>query len=114
MDKTSYTEALDSITWYNCLAETVLKWLDLKPERGLKYLLPPKDYGTGDSVDYYQLQILWMIAVNLFGDWGTSPRFGWIEDIEGFHKWILDITEVWRSSSDYNGPEEYRIREERT
>ena len=113
MDKTSYTEALDSVTWYNCLAESVLKWLEIKPENG-KSIIPLKDYGAENTFDYYQLQVIWMIAINLFGDWGTSPRFGWINDIDGFHKWILDITELWRSSDDYNGPEEYRIKEEIT
>ena len=32
-----------------------------------------------DSDDYAQLQIIWMMCVLLYGDYGTSPRFGWID-----------------------------------
>lgn len=32
-----------------------------------------------DEDDYAQLQIIWMICVLLYGDYGTSPRFGWID-----------------------------------
>lgn len=32
-----------------------------------------------DQDDFMQLQIIWMICVLLYGDYGTSPRFGWID-----------------------------------
>jgi hypothetical protein len=44
-----------------------------------------------------------MIAVELFGDCGTSPRYGWIVDVDGFKKWVLDITKTYR---DYEENEE--------
>lgn len=105
-------EALGNVTWYNGLAHAVLNWLNLQPTPGSIFLSNPDFYGADDTMDYYQLQVIWMIAVSLFGDWGTSPRFGWIEDVDGFRQWVLDITELWRSSDRYDGPEEYRIKEE--
>lgn len=32
-----------------------------------------------DKDDYAQLQIIWMICVLLYGDYGTAPNFGWID-----------------------------------
>ena len=111
-----YTHALDSVTWYNGLAATVLKWKDLKSDNDYSiacpdnycldppkmvngiYTYPPSEY----YMDKAQLQVLWMMAVEMFGDCGTSPRFGWIElkNIDAFHKWIDDITQVYRDSDE--------------
>ena len=93
-------DALDSVTWYNGLAETVYKWADLPTKSGM--IICPKNYGCDsfDSDDDEQLQVLWMIAVVLFGDYGTSPRYGWIEQIDEFRQWCSDITETWRASED--------------
>ncbi len=101
--------ALDSITWYNGLAPVVFSWIELKNNG---YAIScPNNYGAPEDCsesDVAQLQLLWMCAVEMFGDCGTSPRFGWITDLAGFRKWILDITKIWRSSEEYKGPEEYR------
>jgi len=100
--------ALDSITWYNGLAPVVFSWIELK-DNGYS-IGCPKNYGApGDwsESDISQLQVFWMFAVEMFGECGTSPRFGWITDVAGFRKWILDITQIWRSSEEYEGPKEY-------
>ena len=95
-------DALDSVTWYNELAEAVLKWRNLEPKGST--IAVPDDYGINPywhtAEDRPQLQVLWMIAVSLFGDYGTSPRYGWIEDIDGFRQWVLDITKTWRERSE--------------
>lgn len=102
MTSEKWIDALDSVTWYNDLAETVLTWLNLEPQETSGYILPETYYGI--SADdkrlyvYLQLQVLWIIAVELFGDYGTSPRNGWITDIDGFKKWVLDITHTYRES----------------
>ena len=96
-------DALDSVTWYNDLAETVLKWRDLEPKDSI--IAVPDDYGINpcwnSAEDRPQLQVLWMIAVSLFGNYGTSPRYGWIEDIDGFRRWVLDITTTWREREEH-------------
>ena len=115
MTAEDYTNALDSVTWYNGLASTVLKWKDLTSDNDYSipcpdnyclsplrvdeiYKYPPEEY----YYDKAQLQVLWMMAVEMFGECGTSPRYGWIlkENIEAFHKWILDITTVYRDAEE--------------
>ena len=85
--------ALDSVTWYNGLAEYVAKWKTDCP-RVNGAIVRDETYCCGevDSPVYDQLQVIWMICVELFGNCGTSPRTGWIEDEEGFCKFIDDIT----------------------
>ena len=42
---------------------------------------------------------LWMMLVSAFGDWGTSIRFGWIDETEEAAQFINDATEryaEWR------------------
>ena len=89
--------ALDSVTWYNGLAPIIWKWKELPVnvyDFGLRQIVCPEDYASGDEYGevFHQLQVIWMICVVLFGEYGTSPRYGWIEDIEGFYKFIDDIT----------------------
>lgn len=76
--------ALQSVVWYNGLHEELLKWKEVEPT---------DIYGkiVTIDVDDPQLQVFWMLAVKMFGDYGTAPRVGWINDIEGFHKWIDDM-----------------------
>jgi hypothetical protein len=95
-----YKEAFNDLTWYNGLAEEVVKWKDWPGKED--HVSVPHNYGYdgADWQTYFQLQVIWIIAVSLFGDWGVSPRVGWIEDVKGFHKWIDDITEDWRETYD--------------
>lgn len=99
-------DALDSVTWYNFLAEYVFKWIFIEPDDKTGHI--HANYSGECIEDECQLQALWMIAVCLFGEYGTSPRSGWIENIDGFRNWCLAITKTWRSSSYYSGPERYR------
>jgi hypothetical protein len=84
------TDALDSVTFYNGLADDILKWKDLPIENGL--IKCPLD--IPHTEEEHQLQVFWMILVCIFGDYGTSPRFGWIDgDMkEQFDVFIDDIT----------------------
>ena len=95
-------DALDSVTWYNGLAEELIKWTYdgyLDHCIGTPGWLKPNYYNIGlDSYDEAQLQVIWIICVILFGDYGTSPRYGWIEDVEGFKQFIHDITVTERSN----------------
>ena len=98
-----YIIALNRLTWYNGLAETVYSWQKLKPHGSdVDVLLPPENYGcpTKDPGDIAQLQVVWMIAVSLFGNWGTSPRYAWIENKEDFYKWCKKITSLWQEDKE--------------
>ena len=103
-------DALDSVTWYNGLAEVVLTWKDLKPEH--RHVSCPDNYGykisgllsVGEKEYLAQLQVIWMICVVLFGDYGTSPRYGWIEEksLKDFHAFIDSITKTQKEADDEN------------
>jgi hypothetical protein len=89
-------DALDAVVWYNGFGEIISEWEKLEPEDGTiraEYYKHEYDAGTTN-----QLEIIWMIAVLLFGDYGTSPRSGWIEDIESFRKFCHRITQTDRGA----------------
>lgn len=101
-----YADALDSITWYNGLAEYVDRWKDL-PTTDHGTILCPSEYyvspNDAPTPPWYtevaeQLQVIWMIAVELFGDYGASPRYGWIDKPDEFRGWVYRITQTWRES----------------
>lgn len=91
--KKDFMYALNSIVWYNGLTDEIKKWKDKD------YLVDNTFPQTFNDVkiiiqkDYYaQLQVFWMLCVLLFGDYGTSPRTGWIEQRERFEKFIDELT----------------------
>lgn len=100
------TDALDSVTWYNGLAEEILKWKNMdnyddKTPYNTKY----PDNWLSPKIEFFyswpaeakeQLQVIWMICVMLFGEYGTSPRYGWIENKDEFFDFIDKITITYR------------------
>lgn len=84
-------DALDSVTWYNGLFDPILEWKKIGAFTG-----PPHNYGGLDDREQTQLQVIWMICVCLFGDYGTSPRYGWIIDTDGFYDFIDKITATYK------------------
>lgn len=110
-DESEYNDtllsALQSVVFYNCLSE------QLKVAR--EYLLAQKqkikdgefDVSTvrpdslcsfdssGNSNDFKQFEVFWMLLVLMFGDYGTSPRYGWInyeqiDDAILFIDWLIE------------------------
>lgn len=101
VDKLIY--ALDSVASYNGLAETLLAWKNLPPD-GPSIPCPLRWWETDDWYGA-QLQVLWMICVEMFGDYGTSPRFGWINDVDGFRDFIDQITRTYRETEEDDNDE---------
>lgn len=100
----SLLEALQSVVWYNGLSKELESWKDIEPRDGWisevyydKYKDSPEECA--------QLQVFWMILSEMFGDCGTSPRFGWIEDIDSFKTFIDLLTRCGESS--YNIFDDY-------
>lgn len=79
--------ALQSVVWYNGL-EDVGTWEHL-PLNEYGTIWRPKDVSE-------QGEIIWMICVSMFGDYGTSPRSGWIEDIDGFRSFVHELMKIYR------------------
>lgn len=88
--------AIEAVVLYNGLGEFILPWKFKKPNDYTGYIEPDyRDKGYDDSL-VTQLEVIWMIAVMLYGEYGTSPRSGWIENVDGFNKFIDAITETYR------------------
>lgn len=69
---------------------------DARDEYGQPLNIFPEDvFDNIIYADVYiaQLQVIWMMLVNEFGDYGTSPRSGWIIKSEEFKKFISELLE---------------------
>ena len=87
------TSAIASIVQYNGL-EGSLKDIRSELDRQREDYLTLKDIElnrdlmmyTSSRLELYniaQAHFIYMLLVLLYGNYGTSPRFGWIEDKEG-------------------------------
>ena len=106
LDADDFIDALDSVTWYNGLAEYVMAWKTIYTKPFATKDPVMERLSDLDEEERSQLEVIWMIAVMLFGDYGTSPRSGWIEDIDGFYTFIDRITETHRYSERIHGEDE--------
>lgn len=99
-------DGIDSLIWYNGLGKIIERWLALVPKTGSRVIACPTNYKltereiNEDKWAYSQLQSIWILAVESFGSYGTSPRFGWIEDIEGFRTFVRRITKTYREAKE--------------
>lgn len=82
------------IVWYNGLDDIVIKWKDYKKEDDVPYYAYEPNPDDLISSVYRQLEMVWMYLVLCFGNYGTSPRSGWIEDFEGYKKWFEELEEL--------------------
>jgi hypothetical protein len=99
--------ALDSVTWYNGLAEIIVKWKDegYLDNNGYSLCWNWDTFNSYDKSTRDQLEVIWMICVELFGNCGTSPRSGWIEleNKDNFYQFVDDITKIYRESDEFGG-----------
>ena len=79
---------------YNGYTEIIRSWKELEARDGWQ-IACPENYNASFSVkrgdsDWGILQFIWGTAVYKFGDYGTSPRYGWIDIREHpeFYEWI--------------------------
>ena len=79
--------ALKMVVWYNGYDETIKGWIKLEP--GEYGIICPLGIDTGPHTA--QLQVLWMICVVLFGEYGVSPRFGGIHRVEDFRAFLGNL-----------------------
>jgi len=83
-----------TMIYYNNYTNVIRSWKNLRIDSGWQ-IKKPNNYGATDSVkqgdsDWGVLQFIWGTAVYKFGDYGTSPRVGWIDIKEHpeFYEWI--------------------------
>ena len=100
----SITGIVTAIVYYNSLEDALTNWV----KRPIVYgcITHPTFYGLSRGEDEYdkkqaQLQILWAIAVFMFGDFSIEPSHGRITNVDGFKAWCEDIIKAvkqWRTT----------------
>lgn len=83
-------DALESIIWYNGHYEWLRKLRDELVQYREESYCPMPDYIRPDT----EIHTIWMLLVGVFGDWGTSIRSGWIEDIDGCIEFINAVCKM--------------------
>lgn len=71
--------AITEVVYYNGYKDVLLKWRDaaLSSDGQLQCPIEPEFWHT-------EIHCIWELFVSRFGDWGTSVRSGWIDNIDGF------------------------------
>lgn len=59
------------------------KLIEAGDEQAPKTVKCPLENDWHTDYDFGGLQVIWMMCVCMFGDYGTSPRWGWIKDWQG-------------------------------
>ena len=79
MKEFDFFGAFFSVTWYNGYRDDIAEWIARmeKGENDCPLGILPHDYR--EACNFGQLQVLWMMLVEWLGEYGTSPRYGWIE-----------------------------------
>lgn len=60
------------------------------------YLRGSENFILMDSIDNGMDQLMYSWLVMMYGDYGTSPRCGWITDMKGAVKWLDEFMEDWK------------------
>ena len=102
MSRDKIFDALESIIWY----DGHYGWLkemrdDMENllKTGDKYVNYPIPFDTSEW--HTERHTIYMLLVGMFGDWGTSIRSGWIEDIKGCIEFIDAICkESWEADAE--------------
>ena len=91
LEAQQFIDALDTIVFTYGLESRLYDWKKRAKFRVIDepFVLRGEDFSSG-------LEFIWVVCVELFGDWGTTPRAGWIEDIDGFCEFIDAITSTSR------------------
>ena len=63
-------------------------------------------YVLSTPIDNGMDQLIYSWLVMMYGDYGTSPRYGWITDMKGAVKWLDEFMDYWKDNEcggDQNG-----------
>ncbi len=71
------------------------------PENGSEWAQKPDGfYDVEDDGESYRLQLIWSLTVCIFGDYGVSPRVGWIERKEDALRFLRKLMLGWNVLDD--------------
>ena len=92
MEDLDFTSAFFIALWYNGLEDDIYKLIEALRNASMNLFRPDwiKSDGSTDV-----LELLWMILVLKYGDYGTSPRSGWIdaENLAACEMFLVDMYE---------------------
>lgn len=90
-------DVLDSIVWYNGIGDILLKLREdiINSEDETYSKLKYKH----DEFSNNQFEIFWMMLVLMYGDYGTSPRSGWL-NMENKNEIISFIDQITKTTKE--------------
>lgn len=94
-------DILDSIVWYNGIGDILLKLKeDITNSEGETYSKLKDDLKYKyDEFSNNQFEIFWMMLVLMYGDYGTSPRSGWL-NMENKNEIISFIDQITKTTKE--------------
>ena len=94
-------DVLDSIVWYNGIGDILLKLKeDIINSEGETYSKLKDDLKyKHDEFSNNQFEIFWMMLVLMYGDYGTSPRSGWL-NMENKNEIISFIDQITKTTKE--------------
>ena len=88
-EQETFADMLFWALWYNGHDEHVSMLADML-EHIERLTFDDELFKMVDYGDDNMMQMLWMILVQQFGDYGSSPRYGWVDDTDGAAKFIRE------------------------
>ena len=97
--KSTYTnDPMASVAYYLGYADEIAEWKNYKQGDEPPYMKYRESTLHYMLQCYHHLNIFWAYCVTCFGNYGVNPSCGWIEDFDGFHKWIDEVVELEEGS----------------
>ena len=99
-----FHEAFFTCAWYNGYEERIRGILEYlkekqKEQEDREFKQAPFPSGLNNDCDNLE-RVLWSALTEMFGNCGTSPRYGWIEDIDEAIEFLEANEEYWGSTCD--------------
>lgn len=99
----SFEEAFFVLTaWYNGEGEEIdelIEWIEYEDMRRRGEFATVPLYKAKKRFE--NIHTLIGCLVLMFGNYGTSPRGGWLEDAEGAVQWLKEMRKYWDEESCY-------------
>lgn len=89
-------DVLGDITFYNGHSEEIKQLIDYIENNNEIIAFP--DFLKKNNCDYF-INILWQIMVLIWGDYGTSPRNGWL-DVENKKKILEFLGQIYYTATE--------------
>ena len=86
------------VAYYFGYADEIAEWKNYKQGDKPPYTKCYMSDNKAKQELYMHLDLIWSYCVMCFGNYGVNPSCGWIEDFDGFHRWIDEVIELEEGS----------------